>query len=72
MPEAADEGEKSGGLGKTVELGLLFGLWYLFNIYFNIYNKQVTLLSKLSRGSFYFCFGVRQMIHSWMRSYLDS
>ncbi|KAI4374577.1 hypothetical protein MLD38_012558 [Melastoma candidum] len=24
-----------------VELGLLFGLWYLFNIYFNIYNKQV-------------------------------
>lgn len=26
---------------KTLELGLLFGLWYLFNIYFNIYNKQV-------------------------------
>lgn len=22
-------------------LGTLFGLWYLFNIYFNIYNKQV-------------------------------
>ncbi|XP_048136593.1 phosphoenolpyruvate/phosphate translocator 1, chloroplastic-like [Rhodamnia argentea] len=41
VPETADEGEKSGGLGKTMELGLLFGLWYLFNIYFNIYNKQV-------------------------------
>ncbi|KAF8037025.1 hypothetical protein BT93_B0064 [Corymbia citriodora subsp. variegata] len=41
VPDAADEGEKSGGLGKTLELGLLFGLWYLFNIYFNIYNKQV-------------------------------
>ncbi|KAK3439961.1 hypothetical protein EUGRSUZ_B00299 [Eucalyptus grandis] len=41
VPEAAGEGEKAGGLGKTVELGMLFGLWYLFNIYFNIYNKQV-------------------------------
>lgn len=28
-------------LVKTVQLGSLFGLWYLFNIYFNIYNKQV-------------------------------
>nr|KYP51554.1 hypothetical protein KK1_026582 [Cajanus cajan] len=28
-------------LFKTLELGALFGLWYLFNIYFNIYNKQV-------------------------------
>ncbi|KAI7747422.1 hypothetical protein M8C21_014991, partial [Ambrosia artemisiifolia] len=26
---------------ETLVLGLLFGLWYLFNIYFNIYNKQV-------------------------------
>ncbi|KAH6778929.1 hypothetical protein C2S52_010166 [Perilla frutescens var. hirtella] len=25
----------------TLILGSLFGLWYLFNIYFNIYNKQV-------------------------------
>ncbi|CAI9787307.1 unnamed protein product [Fraxinus pennsylvanica] len=25
----------------TLVLGTLFGLWYLFNIYFNIYNKQV-------------------------------
>ncbi|KAK4791314.1 hypothetical protein SAY86_031727 [Trapa natans] len=41
VPEAAGEGEKSGNFAKTLELGLLFGLWYLFNIYFNIYNKQV-------------------------------
>jgi solute carrier family 35 protein E1 len=27
---------------KTLWLGSLFGLWYLFNIYFNIYNKQVS------------------------------
>lgn len=42
MPESAGgEEEKSSSLTKTLELGLLFGLWYLFNIYFNIYNKQV-------------------------------
>ncbi|KAK1269959.1 hypothetical protein QJS04_geneDACA005039 [Acorus gramineus] len=28
-------------LMQTLQLGALFGLWYLFNIYFNIYNKQV-------------------------------
>ncbi|OEL23510.1 Phosphoenolpyruvate/phosphate translocator 1, chloroplastic [Dichanthelium oligosanthes] len=32
--------EAGGGLAKTLQLGALFGLWYLFNIYFNIYNKQ--------------------------------
>lgn len=41
VPDSAGESEKSGSLAKTLELGLLFGLWYLFNIYFNIYNKQV-------------------------------
>ncbi|EIE22016.1 Tpt phosphate/phosphoenolpyruvate translocator [Coccomyxa subellipsoidea C-169] len=28
-------------MGKTLLLGGLFGGWYLFNIYFNLYNKQV-------------------------------
>ncbi|XP_050224128.1 triose phosphate/phosphate translocator, non-green plastid, chloroplastic [Mercurialis annua] len=42
VPESAGESEKpASGLSKTLELGSLFGLWYLFNIYFNIYNKQV-------------------------------
>ncbi|KAH7550470.1 hypothetical protein ACOSP7_024187 [Xanthoceras sorbifolium] len=42
VPESAGgEEEKSSNLSKTLQLGLLFGLWYLFNIYFNIYNKQV-------------------------------
>ncbi|EEF51988.1 phosphoenolpyruvate/phosphate translocator 1, chloroplastic [Ricinus communis] len=41
VPESAGESEKSSSMIKTLELGLLFGLWYLFNIYFNIYNKQV-------------------------------
>ncbi|KFK24184.1 hypothetical protein AALP_AAs68745U000400 [Arabis alpina] len=41
VPESAEEGDKSGKLTKMLELGLLFAFWYLFNIYFNIYNKQV-------------------------------
>ena len=44
VPESAGESAESNSLRKTLELGLLFGLWYLFNIYFNIYNKQVTIL----------------------------
>ncbi|KAK6123514.1 hypothetical protein DH2020_042751 [Rehmannia glutinosa] len=37
----AAENPKSKGFADTLVLGTLFGLWYLFNIYFNIYNKQV-------------------------------
>ncbi|WOK92580.1 hypothetical protein Cni_G01271 [Canna indica] len=29
-----------GSLLQTLLLGSLFGLWYIFNIYFNVYNKQ--------------------------------
>ncbi|KAH9550835.1 hypothetical protein CY35_10G092600 [Sphagnum magellanicum] len=39
--EAAQAGAGISEWGKTLRLGSLFGLWYLFNIYFNIYNKQV-------------------------------
>ncbi|OAY66504.1 Phosphoenolpyruvate/phosphate translocator 2, chloroplastic, partial [Ananas comosus] len=38
---AAAAGGGGEGLLRTLQLGSLFGLWYLFNIYFNIYNKQV-------------------------------
>lgn len=41
VPESAGESAESSSLFKTLQLGALFGLWYLFNIYFNIYNKQV-------------------------------
>ncbi|KAG6635183.1 hypothetical protein I3843_11G024400 [Carya illinoinensis] len=37
VPESVEHSS----IWKTLELGALFGLWYLFNIYFNIYNKQV-------------------------------
>ncbi|KAK4350527.1 hypothetical protein RND71_029840 [Anisodus tanguticus] len=40
VPESVGETPKS-KLKETLVLGSLFGLWYLFNIYFNIYNKQV-------------------------------
>jgi len=39
--KAGEAEEESGGFLKTLQLGAFFGLWYLFNIYFNIYNKQV-------------------------------
>lgn len=41
VPESAGADEAPKALSRTLELGILFGLWYLFNIYFNIYNKQV-------------------------------
>ncbi|XP_057743119.1 phosphoenolpyruvate/phosphate translocator 1, chloroplastic-like [Arachis stenosperma] len=41
--ESASENRSSGGdvLLRALKLGALFGLWIIFNIYFNIYNKQV-------------------------------
>lgn len=39
---------------KTLQLGSLFGLWYLFNIYFNIYNKQVQTHPRLRPHSLQF------------------
>ncbi|XP_028778272.1 triose phosphate/phosphate translocator, non-green plastid, chloroplastic-like [Neltuma alba] len=39
VPESSSEASSS--MANTLVLGSLFGFWYLFNIYFNIYNKQV-------------------------------
>jgi solute carrier family 35 protein E1 len=36
----AEEPEKTGGLGETLQIATYFSLWYLFNIGYNIYNKQ--------------------------------
>ncbi|RDX83998.1 Phosphoenolpyruvate/phosphate translocator 2, chloroplastic [Mucuna pruriens] len=42
LPEArSDEPAKPTGLVNTLQLGAMFATWYLLNIYFNIYNKQV-------------------------------
>lgn len=39
--EPAPVAETKAGGNNVVLLGSLFGLWYFFNIFFNIYNKQV-------------------------------
>ncbi|XP_024532626.1 phosphoenolpyruvate/phosphate translocator 2, chloroplastic isoform X1 [Selaginella moellendorffii] len=39
--DGVEEQESGSAMMRTLQLGSLFGLWYLFNIYFNIYNKQV-------------------------------
>ncbi|KAL1812449.1 hypothetical protein ACET3Z_022514 [Daucus carota] len=41
ISESADDEASKSKFKDTLVLGSLFGLWYLFNIYFNIYNKQV-------------------------------
>jgi len=37
---AAAEEPKAGGLAETLTVASYFGLWYLFNIAYNIYNKK--------------------------------
>lgn len=54
VSDSADSSD-SGSLLKTLQLGSLFGFWYLFNIYFNIYNKQVCIFRDLFLKVLYFC-----------------
>lgn len=49
VPDAkSDEPSKPSALIRTLQLGAMFGIWYLLNIYFNIYNKQVLHLHHCS------------------------
>ncbi|KAF7028532.1 hypothetical protein CFC21_040435 [Triticum aestivum] len=41
LAPASDEVAAGGGIAGTVQLGAMIVAWYLLNIYFNIYNKQV-------------------------------
>ncbi|KAK8676360.1 hypothetical protein V6N13_034410 [Hibiscus sabdariffa] len=43
VPEnmGGSETKGSSGLGTSLQLGAMFAVWYLLNIYFNIFNKQV-------------------------------
>uniref|UniRef100_A0A0D9UXC4 Sugar phosphate transporter domain-containing protein n=1 Tax=Leersia perrieri TaxID=77586 RepID=A0A0D9UXC4_9ORYZ len=38
---AAEAADDAGGVAETARLGAMIVAWYLLNIYFNIYNKQV-------------------------------
>ncbi|XP_068636774.1 triose phosphate/phosphate translocator, non-green plastid, chloroplastic-like [Aristolochia californica] len=67
VPESADESAKSSSLKRTVELGLLFGLWYLFNIFFNIFNKQVLKVYPfpITITTFQFAIGTVLVLFMW-------
>lgn len=64
MSSAASKDDSSGGgLAETLQIGTYFALWYLFNIAYNIYNKQaLNVLSypwtiatiQMATGVFYF------------------
>lgn len=41
LPESAESDEAPQTMSQTLEIGILFVLWIVINIYFNIYNKQV-------------------------------
>lgn len=43
LPENAGDDAKPSGLAKILQFGSMFSIWYLLNIYFNIFNKQVLL-----------------------------
>lgn len=52
---------------KTLMLGSLFGLWYLFNIFFNIYNKQVLKVFPypITITNFQFAVGTVVVLLTW-------
>ncbi|KAI4375336.1 hypothetical protein MLD38_013219 [Melastoma candidum] len=41
VPGSEDGAVQPSAAIRTLQLGAMFGVWYLLNIYFNIYNKQV-------------------------------
>ncbi|KAK9104436.1 hypothetical protein Scep_021280 [Stephania cephalantha] len=64
-----EDGEKqeNNALAQTLLLGSLFGLWYLFNIYFNIYNKQVlkVFTFPVTITTFQFAVGTALVLFMW-------
>lgn len=44
VPESAGEAVESADFVHNLRLGAMFGVWYLLNIYYNIFNKQVLIL----------------------------
>lgn len=41
VPDSRNEAANTNKLIRTLQLGAMFVVWYLLNIYFNIFNKQV-------------------------------
>ncbi|KAJ7974598.1 Phosphoenolpyruvate/phosphate translocator chloroplastic-like [Quillaja saponaria] len=67
VPESSDESVKPSTLIRTLQLGAMFGIWYILNIYFNIYNKQVLKVYPFPATvtAFQFGFGALMIILMW-------
>lgn len=44
VPEGMSETTKSKRRIRILQLGTMFAIWYMLNIYFNIFNKQVLIV----------------------------
>lgn len=64
VPEPA----ASGGLGETLQVGMYFALWYLFNIAYNIYNKKSlnALAYPWSVATIQMCAGLFYFVPMWL------
>lgn len=60
------EGSKPRELAQTLQLGAMFGTWYLLNIYYNIYNKQVLKVFPFPATVTAFQFGCGTMLILFM------
>ncbi|XP_009610913.1 phosphoenolpyruvate/phosphate translocator 2, chloroplastic-like isoform X1 [Nicotiana tomentosiformis] len=60
------EGSKPRELAQTLQLGAMFGTWYLLNIYYNIYNKQVLKIFPFPATVTAFQFGCGTMLILFM------
>ncbi|XP_062152846.1 phosphoenolpyruvate/phosphate translocator 2, chloroplastic-like isoform X1 [Alnus glutinosa] len=71
-PENADNTVKPSGVIKTLQLGPMFGIWYILNIYFNIYNKQVLKVYPFPATvtAFQFGFGTFMIILMWASNFV--
>lgn len=62
VPASADDSQKKINLIKNLRLGGMFAIWYLLNIYFNLYNKQVLKVYPFPATVSAFQFGCGSML----------
>ncbi|GLT53647.1 hypothetical protein SLA2020_269050 [Shorea laevis] len=72
-PENADDTVKPSGVIKTLQLGAMFGTWYILNIFFNIYNKQVLKVYPFPATvtAFQFGCGTLMIILMWASNFVS-
>ncbi|KAB1209152.1 Phosphoenolpyruvate/phosphate translocator 2, chloroplastic [Morella rubra] len=67
VPENTGDTVRPSGVIKTLQLSAMFAMWYILNIYFNIYNKQVLKVFPFPATvtAFQFGFGTLMIIAMW-------